>query len=80
MPIMSPGLIAVFRSAPKELFRVNNGLRVNLRGWSRGRRVFDLITRGGRVEPKALCPATYRGKTGVAYAELSEYAGRIGQS
>jgi len=58
----SSGLIAIFRTIPKELFRVNNGRRITLREWSSERHVFDNITKDGRVKPKALQPSTYEGE------------------
>ena len=59
---MSSGLVAVFRSIPKELFRVNNGYQIQLRAWSLERRTFDIIVQEGRVQPKALQPSTYEGE------------------
>jgi hypothetical protein len=60
----SPGLISVFRSFPKELFRVNTGRHIKLRVHKPGRYLYDIVALKGRfVEPKALDPETYVGKS-----------------
>lgn len=55
------GLISVFETFPKELFRVNNGRYVKIRAQQPGRYIYDIISQNGRVEPKALNPETYIG-------------------
>ncbi|KAI1275389.1 hypothetical protein F5Y07DRAFT_175237 [Xylaria sp. FL0933] len=69
----STGLISVFRSFPKELFRVNNGRHIKLRVQQPGRHVFDIVTRNGRVEPKALDPETYMAPNGASMRPNSPY-------
>ena len=60
---MASNLINVFKVAPKELFRVNNGRGVRLREWSVQRqRSYDIISEAGKVKAKALEPKTYSGK------------------
>ena len=57
--------IQSFTTIPKELFRLNNGRDIRLRGRPGPLRplgVFDLLTEAGKVQPKALNPQTYRGK------------------
>lgn len=55
-------LLAVFRKFPKEIFRVNNGRKVELRTWTPRRRLYDISTTNGRVQPKAMQPQSYEGK------------------
>lgn len=57
-----PGLIAVFRKFPRELFRVNNGRQIKLRVCAPRRHVYDIFAANGRVEPKALERSTYVGE------------------
>lgn len=55
--------IASYTTIPKELFRINNGPFIHLRGHPGPQRpigLFDILTYGGKVRPKALNPATYR--------------------
>lgn len=60
---MASMLINVFKTVPKELFRVNNGRAVRLREWSLQRnRSYDILTDAGKVNAKVLDPNTYRGK------------------
>ncbi|KAK2773961.1 hypothetical protein FQN52_005569 [Onygenales sp. PD_12] len=59
---MPNNFIRSFTSIPKTLFRVNYGLIVGLRAhpWPlRPQGAFDLFTHSGKVEPRALTPATY---------------------
>jgi hypothetical protein len=55
-------LVKVFRTFPKELFRVNNGRLVKLRVRSPERHSYDIIAENGLVEPKALNPLSYIGQ------------------
>lgn len=55
-------LLGVFRTFPKELFRVNNGPAIQLRVWTPTRRSYDIFTRDELVDPKALNPQTYSGQ------------------
>lgn len=55
-------LLNVFKTIPKELFRVNKGRTVTLRAFPvKPKGKFDLITVNGMVMPKALDPRTYTG-------------------
>lgn len=55
--------ITVFKTFPKELFRVNNGHRVQLRPWSPNRSTYDIVTDDKEVvKPKALDPLGYIGE------------------
>ncbi len=63
LTMASSGLINIFRNFPKELFRVNNGRQVKLRVQQPGRHVYDILAKNGQVEPKALNPSTYIGKS-----------------
>lgn len=56
-------LIGVFKSFPKEIFRVNNGPHVHLRQLSPNRRIYDISVRHGMVEAKALQPHSYKGES-----------------
>jgi len=58
-------VLGVYRKFPRELFRLNKGPRVRLREFkSRRGPLFDVVANGdGNIEPKALDPATYTGKT-----------------
>ncbi|KAM5467027.1 hypothetical protein MauCBS54593_005647 [Microsporum audouinii] len=61
--------IKAYSVMPKELFRINNGLVVRLRAHPGPRRpygLFDLLTHGGMVKPKALDPATYEPPNGAS--------------
>ncbi|KAI0185347.1 hypothetical protein EV127DRAFT_397169 [Xylaria flabelliformis] len=69
----SPGLIKVFRSFPKELFRVNNGRQVKLRVQQPGRHLYDILAKNGQVEPKALHPSTYIAPNGASMRPNSPY-------
>jgi hypothetical protein len=54
--------IRSFTVIPKELFRMNNGPLIRLRDRSvKKEGSFDLFTVAGKVQPKALDPATYSG-------------------
>ncbi|POR34327.1 Uncharacterized protein TPAR_05471, partial [Tolypocladium paradoxum] len=66
-------LIATFRSFPKELFRVNNGPHVSIRPWSPKRRIYDILVKNGRVQPKSLDPSTYRAPNGASMRPNSPY-------
>ena len=60
--------IQSFTQVPKDVFRVNSGISIRLRAWPGPRRphgVFDLLTTAGKVQPKALEPATYYCKSTV---------------
>jgi hypothetical protein len=64
MSTMSSRLINVFKTIPKELFRVNNGRSVRLREYGPQRqRSYDILTEAGNVKAKALDPQSYQGKT-----------------
>ena len=55
-------LIQAFTQIPRELFRLNTGPAIRLRaqpGPVRPQRSFDLLTKAGKAQPKALYPATY---------------------
>lgn len=56
-------LIEVLRKFPKEIFRVNNGSQVKLRIWTPERRVYDISTTNGLVQPKAMKPMSYEGES-----------------
>ncbi|RDW70459.1 uncharacterized protein DSM5745_07970 [Aspergillus mulundensis] len=63
------GSIRVFTTFPKEMFRVNNGTSIRLRGYPgplRPARSFDLLTIAGKVLPKALDPKTYAAPNGAS--------------
>jgi hypothetical protein len=63
--------IQSFTTIPKELFRLNNGRTICLRGRPgplRPLAVFDLLTEAGKVQPKALNPQTYKGKDASSLA------------
>jgi hypothetical protein len=63
--------IQSFTTIPKELFRLNNGRDIRLRGRPGPLRplgVFDLLTEAGKVQPKALNPQTYKGKDASSLA------------
>lgn len=57
-----PNLVKVFRTFPKELFRVNNGRLVKLRVQSPERHSYDIIAENNLVEPKALNLLSYIGQ------------------
>ena len=59
----TPKLIAVFKRFPKEIFRVNNGRKVELRTWTPRRRVYDISPTNGLVQPKATKPMSYEGES-----------------
>ena len=64
-------LIQSFTTIPKELFLLNNGRDIRLRGRPGPLRplgVFDLLTEAGKVQPKALNPQTYKGKNASSLA------------
>ncbi|TGJ81760.1 hypothetical protein E0Z10_g7002 [Xylaria hypoxylon] len=69
----SSGLISVFRSFPKELFRVNNGREVRLIPPKPGRHIYDVLPKDGNVEPKALNQSTYVGPNGILMRPNSPY-------
>lgn len=57
-----PRYLGRYSSFPKELFRLNNGLLVQIRDRVAKRTgSFDLVTEAGKVKPKALDPDTYKG-------------------
>ncbi|KAJ5165429.1 uncharacterized protein N7500_007259 [Penicillium coprophilum] len=61
--------IQSFTQIPKDIFRVNSGTSIRLRAWPGPRRphgVFDLLTTAGKVQPKALDPATYEFPNGAS--------------
>ncbi|KGO74333.1 hypothetical protein PITC_008570 [Penicillium italicum] len=61
--------IQSFTQIPKDIFRVNSGISIRLRAWPGPRRphgVFDLLTSGGKVQPKALDPASYEFPNGAS--------------
>ncbi|KAJ5138921.1 uncharacterized protein N7515_003769 [Penicillium bovifimosum] len=61
--------IQSFTRFPNELFRVNYGASVRLRahpGPVRPLRNFDLLTTAGKVQPKALNPASYEFPNGAS--------------
>ncbi|KAJ9353658.1 hypothetical protein DTO280E4_7251 [Paecilomyces variotii] len=67
--------IQSFTQVPKELFRLNTGATVRLRaqpGPVRPKRSFDLLTTAGKVQPKALNPATYEWPNGASMRPNSE--------
>ncbi|PNY23832.1 Uncharacterized protein TCAP_06225 [Tolypocladium capitatum] len=66
-------LVAVFRRFPKDLFRVNNGLQVQLREWSPKRRVFDIKVSDRWVKPLALDPLSYQAPNGASMRPNSPY-------
>ncbi|KAG9252686.1 uncharacterized protein F5Z01DRAFT_222684 [Emericellopsis atlantica] len=66
-------LIAVFRRFPKELFRVNNGRKVQLRTWTPRRRVYDISLTNGLVQPKATKPTSYEAPNGASMRPNSPY-------
>lgn len=68
-----PNLIKVFRTLPKQLFRVNNGYDVKLRPWSPHRHAFDIHVRDSRVQAKALHPETYQAPNGASLRPNSPY-------
>ncbi|TRX89863.1 hypothetical protein FHL15_009296 [Xylaria flabelliformis] len=69
----SLGMIKVFRSFPRELFRVNNGRQVKLRVQQPGRHLYDILAKNGQVEPKALHPSTYIAPNGASMRPNSPY-------
>lgn len=58
-----PHLIDVFKTLPRELFRVNNGYAIKLRPWAQHKTQFDVHLVNGFVKAKAHDPKTYRGKS-----------------
>ena len=69
------GSIRVFTAFPKEMFRLNNGNSIRLRGYPgplKPSRSFDLLTMAGKVQPKALNPQTYEGN-GTHFYDMSKY-------
>jgi hypothetical protein len=59
-----PRFIQSFTTIPRQLFRLNNGKIIRLRGHPgplRPQGRFDLLTEAGKVQPKALNPQTYEG-------------------
>ncbi|KAF9889436.1 hypothetical protein FE257_007338 [Aspergillus nanangensis] len=61
--------IQSFAQIPKELFRMNIGASIRLRahpGPVRPQRRFDLLTVSGKVQPKALDPASYEWPNGAS--------------
>jgi hypothetical protein len=57
-----PNFINSFRHVPVLLFRLNTGKSIKLRERSVKRsKSFDVLSEAGKVYPKALDPATYRG-------------------
>ncbi|KAI1351129.1 hypothetical protein F5Y01DRAFT_134339 [Xylaria sp. FL0043] len=69
----SPRLLGVFRSFPKELFRVNNGRHIKVRVKQPNRHVYDILAENGQVEPKALNPQTYVAPNGASLRPNSPY-------
>lgn len=64
------GLIKTFTTVPKELFRVNKGLDVALRAFTKlPKGKYDLLTVNGMVLPKALDPDTYAGNDSASEFE-----------
>ncbi|KAJ5611760.1 hypothetical protein N7528_008865 [Penicillium herquei] len=54
--------IQSFTKVPKELFRMSTGGSIRLKahpGPERPQRKFDILTSAGKVQPKALDPASY---------------------
>ncbi|OAA35513.1 hypothetical protein NOR_07898 [Metarhizium rileyi] len=66
-------LIGVFKTLPKELFRVNNGHAVKLRPWSPTRHSFDVHVDNSLVQAKALNPHTYRAPNGASLRPNTPY-------
>ncbi|KAG8426165.1 hypothetical protein J3459_008392 [Metarhizium acridum] len=66
-------MIKVFKTFPKELFRVNNGAHVQLREWALNRPVYDVILSHGLVQAKALNPSSYRAPNGASLRPNSPY-------
>ncbi|EGD95576.1 hypothetical protein TESG_03051 [Trichophyton tonsurans CBS 112818] len=67
--------IQSFTKVPKELFRLNTSPAIRLRaqpGPVRPQRSFDLLTEAGKVQPKALNPATYEWPNGASMRPNSE--------
>ncbi|KAK2752224.1 hypothetical protein FQN54_008156 [Arachnomyces sp. PD_36] len=61
--------IQSFTVIPKELFRLNSGNAIRLRGVAgslKPQRSFDLLTEAGKVQPKALDPQTYEAPNGAS--------------
>jgi hypothetical protein len=61
--------IGVYRRFPKELFRLNKGPQIRLREYKfRQGKSFDVLANAsGNVEPRALNPNTYEGKSDAAF-------------
>ncbi|KAF2760178.1 hypothetical protein EJ05DRAFT_274469 [Pseudovirgaria hyperparasitica] len=75
---MAPSLINVFRTVPKELFRVNYGLAIRLREWSLQRqRSYDILTDSGRVKAKALDPHNYKPPNGASMRPMGFYQKKL---
>ncbi|KAI0416977.1 hypothetical protein F5X98DRAFT_375358 [Xylaria grammica] len=66
-------LVTVFRSFPKQLFRVNNGRYVTLRVHRPNRVAYDIVAQNGQVEPKALNLQTYVAPNGASMRPNSPY-------
>ncbi|KAJ5517938.1 hypothetical protein N7453_000360 [Penicillium expansum] len=61
--------IQSFTQIPKDIFRVNSGISIRLRAWpgpTRPHGMFDLLTTAGKVQPKALDPASYEFPNGAS--------------
>ncbi|KAL8909114.1 MAG: hypothetical protein Q9171_005180 [Xanthocarpia ochracea] len=64
-----PKFINVFKTLPKELFRVNNGPSIRLRAFPKKKKptgAYDLLTEGGKVKPRGLDPNSYRFPNGAS--------------
>ncbi|KAJ5360721.1 hypothetical protein N7517_009912 [Penicillium concentricum] len=61
--------IQSFLRIPMDMFRVNSGTSIRLRAWPAPRRphgMFDLLTTAGKVQTKALDPASYEFPNGAS--------------
>ena len=58
-------MAGVYKKFPRELFRLNKGPKIRLREFkTRKGPLYDVVANDkGKIEPKALYPATYTGKT-----------------
>ncbi|KAF2752698.1 hypothetical protein EJ05DRAFT_446385 [Pseudovirgaria hyperparasitica] len=63
---MAARLINIFRTVPRELFRVNNGPAITLREWRGQGYSYDVVTESGMVKPKALDAANYNAPNGAS--------------
>ncbi|QPH03919.1 hypothetical protein C2857_000366 [Epichloe festucae Fl1] len=71
--MMAANLIGVFKTFPKELFRVNNGHLVQLRQWMPKRHAYDVHVTQGMIQAKALHPCSYQAPNSASMRPNSPY-------